>query len=129
MAELTKLNNAISKALDNICIELTRQKKSYFSSSGKGGWNPLKEDTIAKKRKLYPSNATKFNTATGELRDSLKVYWKQVNSNTVRLFVECNHKYGDEVIKYLTETLGRDFMSFDDDALKLITYNLQRRLK
>lgn len=119
-------NKKIVSVLDEICLLIKKRKKLYFSAIKRTGWQPLKPDTIKRKLKKYPNNAYKFNTASGTLRDSLNVFWKIKNKNTIEIFIEFQHENGDEVIKYLTETLGRDFITITDEEIKSIKNILEK---
>ena len=111
------LANSIDSAMDELCEELLKIKRSYFSPRGKPSWKPLKQATLKKKDKLYPSNSNNFNTATGKLRDSLDVTWQWIDSTTIRLTIEVHE---DEFVEYLTKTLGRDFLTIDNvEKIKL----------
>lgn len=116
---LLDLQNSIANALDMTCIDLANLKKSYFSPKGKSGWNPLKKSTIRVKERYYPQNSTSFNMATGKLRDSLVINWEQTGSGA-KITVNFDDGKGDVVIKYLTQTLGRNFIDTDDFELEFI---------
>lgn len=129
------LEGLIDKAMQQLCVELLKIKKSYFTPKGKPNWKPLKESTLRRKRSQYPGNASSFNTATGQLRDSLKVTWERIvtdNGITIRITVRAEDD--EAIIKYLTKTLGRDFLTWDkpekefivDRFVKLITANATR---
>jgi hypothetical protein len=102
----------IESILQIVVHELLIIKRSYFSTWGKDGWNPLKPETIKRKTQ----NKTVFNTDDGDLRDSLKV-WLVEEDGTYKIKVSANHAKGDKVINQLIYTYGRNFLDFDDNEL------------
>ena len=126
---------AVNKALTTLCEELQELKQSYFSEEGKEGWTPLKPKTIKNKRvSSYSQNAYKFNTFSGDLRDSITINYKMNVSNSQiksTVIVNAQHDKGDSIIEYLIDTLGRDFLRFDNKEKQFIKtrfYELLRNL-
>jgi hypothetical protein len=111
MEALTDIQKELVETILNIVVtELLILKRSYFSTWGKEGWNPLKPETIARKRE----NKRDFNTETGQLRDSLKVFYVEENGQ-YRIKCSAIHKNGDEALKTLIYKYGRNFLDFDNN--------------
>ncbi len=124
---MASIEEAINHTLDELCDELLKLKKSYFSPKGKpgAGWKPLKESTLRTKRYKNPETYNSFNTATGQLRDSLEVNYERTSFGA-RITIQSND---DAVlVNYLTKTLGRDFMEFGDLEKAFIIDRFKRLL-
>jgi hypothetical protein len=107
------IDEAIENAIPILTEELIALKRSYFTPQGKDGWAPLAPRTLKNKQRDWPGNASSFNKASGALEESLKVTIVQTESG-ISINVNFEHQDGDEVIEYLTQELGRDFLNFDD---------------
>src|ERR1700742_1610216 len=118
-----KINSAIEAAMPIIANELLEIKRSYFSEQGKEGWEPLRPQTITKKTRKFPSNATKFNIESGFLRDSIRINYR-LHQNELELIVEAQHQNGDEAIIQLIDVYGRDFLRFDAKEIEFIRKRL-----
>lgn len=136
-----RLNSAINAAMPTIITELVEMKRSYFSEQGKPGWKPLAEKTIAKKLKGAPkynkkvsgtlrptvgwdvSNAEKFNTQYGFLKNSIKVDYT-LHDDELNITVEATHREGDQAIEQLIDGYGRDFLRFDINEIEFIKKRL-----
>jgi hypothetical protein len=113
------LASIIDDIKDELIVFIKDMKMSYFSAEGKMGWQPLKPNTIKKKERQGNSYPEAFNLHTGELRDSCEVV---INVDDKGLNIKVFFDGKDEkIVNYLTETLGRDFVTFDDDEKAKIT--------
>lgn len=110
-------NRIIQNTMDQLCNELLNEKQSYFSKKGRPdqSWRPLKETTISKKKYLensgrnLPGTATSFNIGTGKLKNSLQVTWEVIPGGVrIKSFAD----YDQDILNYLTNNLGRDFLEF-----------------
>lgn len=136
-----RLNGAINAIMPTIIAELIEMKRSYFSEQGKPGWKPLAEKTIANKLRGAPkynkkvsgtlrptvgwniSNAEKFNTQYGFLKNSIKVDYT-LHQDELTITVEAHHREGDQAIEQLIDGYGRDFLRFDTKEIEFIKKRL-----
>lgn len=120
----------IKNIMDQLCSELLQEKETYFSSAGRPdeNWKPLTRGTIRTKKWREKTGhnlggtATSFNLATGKLRDSIQVTWEFI-PNGIRI----KSWSTDDVwlINYLTKTLGRDFLEFNEQDLEKVKERLK----
>lgn len=116
----------IDKSLNELCEELLSLKRSYFTAKGKSGWNPLKASTLRTKKYKTPFDVNAFNKVTGKLQDSIEVTWEYTDTG-VEIIVESSDSV--QLLKYLTETLGRDFITIDDNEKSFIINRFTRFIK
>lgn len=107
------MESLINKTLEDLCKELVLLKREYFSPQGKpnSGWKPLTQDTLRIKKKKSPATYNSFNLQTGKLRDSIEVSFERTATGA-RL--TCRSTDDNTLVRYLTKTLGRDFIEFGD---------------
>lgn len=118
----------IKSILNDICAQLTQQKKKYFSAKGKPGWNPLKESTLERKRRAGSSTVNSFNNRTGSLKEGIDVTWTPTKRG-VRITTDTHNGSDDKQINNIAKTLGRDFMKFDNKEKTFIVEQLVKRIK
>ena len=118
----------IKSILNDICTQLTQQKKKYFSVKGKAGWEPLKESTLERKRRAGSSTVNSFNTRTGTLKEGIDVTWMPTKRG-VRITTNTHNGSDEKQINNIAKTLGRDFMKFDNKEKTFIVEQLVKRLK
>jgi hypothetical protein len=127
-AFVKKLNDALDIILPILTNEILEKKQSYFSEKGKQGWAPLKADTIKRKSKKYPAHVSDFNTASGALRDSIKIEYNFDKPNALTFTINATHGAGDKAIKGLIYDYGRDFLNFDETESQWIIQRLKELL-
>lgn len=111
------LNQTMQRIVEQLCDDILAMKKEYFTPQGKQGWQPLAPSTIRTKKYRYPDVYNHFNVATGKLKNNLHVFYELTDTG-IKITFEA--KDDALLLKRLTETLGRDFVTFDDKEKEFI---------